>query len=101
MAALGQVINEFAQPNLPPTPEQFASIGQAFSQHVNDGTHYASAKQWLDALGEYTMLLISEIGWSSEDSIAFVMGKYGPTVTEAGNISVIAFIQMHLEGTMG
>jgi hypothetical protein len=101
IAALGLVINEFAQPNLPPSPEQFASIGQAFTLHVNDGTHYASAKQWLDALGEYTMLLISEIGWSSDDSVAFVMGKYGPTVTEAGNISVIAYIQMHLEDFAG
>jgi hypothetical protein len=101
IAALGRVINEFAQPNVPPSPEQFASIGQAFTLHVNDGTHYASAKQWLDALGEYTMLLISEIGWSSDDSVAFVMGKYGPTVTEAGNISVIAFIQMHLEDFAG
>jgi len=101
ISALGQVINEFVQPNLPPSPEQFASIGQAFTLHHNDGTHYASAKQWLDALGEYTMLLISEIGWSSDDSVAFVMGKYGPTVTEAGNISVIAFIQMHLEDFAG
>ncbi|MHC4536479.1 MAG: two-partner secretion domain-containing protein, partial [Planctomycetota bacterium] len=101
IAALGQVINEFAQPNVPPSPEQFASIGQSFTQHINDGTHYASAKQWLDALGEYTMLLISEIGWSSDDSVAFVMGKYGPTMTEAGNISVIAFIQMHLEDVAG
>jgi hypothetical protein len=101
IAALARVINEFAQPNLPPSPEQFASINQAFTLHVNDGTHYATAKQWLDALGEYTMLLIGEIGWSSDDSVAFVMGKYGPTDTEAGNISVIAFIQMHLEDFAG
>ena len=101
IAALGQVINEFAQPDLPPSPEQFASIGQSFTLHVNDGTHYATAKQWLDGLVEYTMLLISEIGWSSEDSIAFVMSKYGPTVTEGGNISTIAFIQIYLEGSAG
>jgi hypothetical protein len=101
IAALGRVINEFAQPNVPPSPEQFASISQVFTLHVNDGTHYATAKQWLDALGEYTILLISEIGWSSDDSVAFVMGKYGPTDTETGNISVIAFIQMHLEDFAG
>jgi hypothetical protein len=35
IAALGRVINEFAQPNVPPSPEQFASIGQAFTLHVN------------------------------------------------------------------
>jgi hypothetical protein len=45
--------------------------------------------------------MLTEIGWSSDDSVAFVMGKYGPTVTEAGNISVIAFIQMHLEDFAG
>ncbi len=101
IAALGRVINEFAQPDVPPSPEQFASISQAFAVHVNDGTHYASAKEWLDALAEYTMLLISEIGWSPDDSVAFVMSKYGPTVTEAFDIGVVAFIQMHLEGLIG
>ncbi len=101
IAALGRVINEFAQPDVPPSPEQFASIGQAFAIHVNDGTHYATAKQWLDALVEYTMLLISEIGWSPDDSVAFVMSKYGPTVTEAGDVGVVAFIQMHLEDIIG
>jgi len=101
IAALGRVINEFAQPDVPPSPEQFASIGQAFAIHVNDGTHYATAKQWLDALAEYTMLLISEIGWSTDDSVAFVMSKYGPTVTEASDVCVVAFIQMHLEDLIG
>jgi len=101
IAALGRVINEFAQPDVPPSPEQFASIGQAFAIHVNDGTHYATAKQWLDALAEYTMLLISEIGWSPDDSVAFVMSKYGPTVTEASDVGVVAFIQMHLEDLIG
>jgi len=101
IAALGRVINEFAQPDVPPSPEQFASIGQAFAVHVNDGTHYATAMQWLDALAEYTMLLISEIGWSQDDSIAFVMSKYGPTVTETGDVGIVAFIQMHLEDLIG
>jgi hypothetical protein len=86
---------------VPPSPEQFASIGQAFAVHVNDGTHYATAEQWLDALAEYTMLLISEIGWSPDDSVAFVMSKYGPTVTETGDVGIVAFIQMHLEGLIG
>ncbi|HUU19843.1 MAG TPA: hypothetical protein VMW72_22015, partial [Sedimentisphaerales bacterium] len=101
IAALGRVINEFAQPDVPPSPEQFASIGQAFAIHVNDGTHYSTAKEWLDALAEYTMLLISEIGWSSDDSVAFVMSKYGPTVTETSDVGIVAFIQMHLEDISG
>ena len=98
IAALGRVINEFAQPDMPPSPEQFASIAQAFAQHTNDGTHYAAAGQWLDALTEYVAILNTEIGWSTDESIAFVMGKYGTAITEAGDVSVTAFIQMHLEG---
>jgi hypothetical protein len=98
IAALGRVVNEFSQPSMPPSPEQFASISQAFAQHTNDGTHYAAAGQWLDALTEYVAILNTEIGWSEDESIAFVMGKYGTAITDAGDVSVTAFIQMHLEG---
>jgi hypothetical protein len=98
IAALGRIIDEFSQPGIPPSPEQFASINQAFAEHINDGTHYASAGQWLDALTEYVNILETDIGWSADESIAFVMGKYGTAITEAGDIGVTAFIQMHLEG---
>ena len=76
--------------------EQFSLIAQAFAQHINDGTHYAAAVQWLDALTEYVAILNTDIGWSTDESIAFVMGKYGTAITEAGEVSVIAFIKMNL-----
>ena len=98
VAALVQVINEFSQPDAPPSPEQFASIAQAFETHVNDGTHYATAKEWLNTLTEYVTILNTEIGWQPEESIAFVMGKYGTAITESGDIGVMAFVQMQLEG---
>jgi hypothetical protein len=98
VAALIQVINEFSQPDAPPSPEQFASIAQAFEAHVNDGTHYATAKEWLNTLTEYVTILNTEIGWQPEESIAFVMGKYGTAITESGDIGVMAFVQMQLEG---
>ena len=101
IGALGRVINEFAQPEVPPSPEQFASIGQAFALHANDTTHYAVARQWLDALAEYVVILMGEIGWPADKSIEFVMGKYGPTVTGPGDVSVTAYIQMHLEDRTG
>jgi hypothetical protein len=100
IAALGQVINEFVNAAVPPSPEQFASISQALAGG-GEGAHYATAKQWLDALTEYAAILIGDIGWSAEESVAFAMGKYGQTVTEAGAISVTAFIQMYLEGLTG
>ena len=101
ISALIQVINEFAQPDAPPSTEQFASIAQAFETHAEDGTHYASAGQWLKALTEYVAVLNDDIGWQPDESIAFVMSKYGNAITESGDIGVIAFVQMHLEGLGG
>jgi hypothetical protein len=101
ITALNQVVSEFIQTPVPPSDEQMAAIVATFKEHVNDGTHYAAAGQWLDALTEYVDILSTDIGWPTDESIAFVMGKYGTTVTETGNISVIAFIQMHLEGISG
>ena len=96
-----RVVDEFVQPDVPPSPEQFSSIAEAFALHENDGTHYATAMQWLDALTEYMIVLNTDIGWPADESIAFVMGKYGAPVTEAGQVSAIAFIQMHLENSSG
>ena len=87
--------------DMPPSPEHFTSIAQAFETHSDDGTHYATAEQWLDALTEYVKILNDDIGWPADESIAFVMGKYGAPITDAGQINVTAFIQMHLEGLSG
>ncbi len=43
IAGLIRAVNEFSQPEMPPSPEQFASIAQSFADHSNDGTHYAAA----------------------------------------------------------
>jgi len=98
IAGLVRTVNEFSQPDMPPSPEQFALIAQSFTDHNNDGTHYAAAGEWLDAMMEYVAILNTDIGWSEDESIAFVMGKYGTSITEAGDVSVAAFVQMHLEG---
>jgi hypothetical protein len=101
IAALGRVVGEFVQAPVPPSSEQMASIASALAQHSNDGTHYAAAGQWLDALGEYVGLLNKEIGWPTGECVAFVMGKYCAPITEAGEVRTIAFIQMHLEAVAG
>jgi hypothetical protein len=101
IAALGRVVNEFVPPSVPPSEEQMASIAEVFELHSNDGTHYATAGQWLDALAEYVAILNTKIGWPADKSIAFVMGKYRTAITEASDVSVVAFIQMHLEGLGG
>lgn len=100
IVALGRVVNEFVNTAVPPSPEQFASISQALAGG-GEGTHYATAGQWLDTLTEYVAILVGDIGWPADESVAFAMGKYGPSVTEAGTISVTAFIQLYLEGLTG
>ena len=101
VASLGMVVNEFANPDLPPSPEMMTSIMAAFDAHTNDGTHYALAAQWLEAMTEYVVILNSDIGWDMDKSVAFTMEKYGSGITEGGQVSVIAFVQMHLEGIGG
>jgi len=101
IAALSQVVAEFVAGPVPSSPEHMASIATALETHSNDGTHYTSAGEWLDALAEYVTILNTEIGWPADESIAFAMNKYGTTITEAGEVSVLAFIQMHLEGLGG
>ena len=97
ISGLIRTVNEFSSPDIPPSPEQFTLIAQTFADHRNDGTHYAAAGQWLDALSEYVDILTTDIGWSEDESVAFVMGKYGTDITETGDVSVTAFVQMHLE----
>ena len=101
IAGLIRTVNEFSNPDMPPSPEQFALIAQTFAQHTDDGTHYAAAGNWLDSLTEYVDILTTDIGWSHEESVAFVMSKYGTSITEAGDIGVTAYVQMYLEGVGG
>lgn len=72
--------------------QELCSIGIGTGMRLGDN---------LDALAEYVAILVGDIGWPADESVAFAMGKYGPSVTEAGTISVTAFIQMYLEGFTG
>ena len=101
IAALGQVINEFAAPAVPISAEQMASISQALALHTDDGTHYAAAGQWLDALVEYIGIINSEIGWSMADSVAFVTTKYVAPATADVDATVAAYIETRLSALGG
>jgi filamentous hemagglutinin family protein len=100
IAALQRVINEFASAAAPPSEEQMALIAAAFAEHTDDGTPYAAAGQWMDALAEYGSILTSEVGYSAEDSVA-VVDKYLAPITEAGNPALTAFVQASLAGAIG
>jgi len=96
IAALGRVINEFVTTPAPPSPEQMASVATTLAEHTDDGTYYAAAGQWIDALVAYVTILNTEMRWSIDDSIALAMGKYGAPVTASGNASLVAYVQARL-----
>jgi hypothetical protein len=100
VAALAEVVNEFVAPEVPISDEQMAMIAAALASHNDDGTLYAEASRWLDALAEYIGILNNEMGWPISNSIAFVLDKYGSPITQIGDVNLIAYIQARLTGLM-
>ncbi len=100
VAGLVQVVNEFVATPAPPSEEQMASIATAFADHTDDGTYYAAAGEWIDALVEYVGILTFEMGYSAEESTAYA-NKYMEPVTDTGNASLIAYVQARLAALGG
>ena len=93
MAALVQVINEFASSNAPLSEEQILSIANAIISNTDKDSYYAVAKEYLDAVLTYTSILSSEMGVSATESVKFITYKYINPSTQAENAGVIAFIE--------
>jgi len=96
MAALGRVVGEFIQSPVPPSQEQMASIAATFAAHSNDGTYYAAAGQWLDALAEYIDILDVELGYTAGEAMTAALESYGSP--EAADIAVTAYIMIYAQG---
>jgi hypothetical protein len=96
IAALAQVINEFASSNAPPTEEQMASIADAISRNIDEDSYYAVADEYLDALATYVGVLSSEMGFSAIDSVQLVTDKYIGQLAQDQNIGVATFIAASL-----
>ncbi|MHC4396243.1 MAG: hypothetical protein ACYS1A_11375 [Planctomycetota bacterium] len=99
MAAMNQAFNELAPAGAPFTPAMATSIVTTFADHVGDGTYYASAIEYIDAFVQYVAVLDAEMGsLVGDDSIAFVMSKYGTAMTESENSNMAAFVAARLAG---
>jgi len=103
MAAIKEVFDEFAPADAPFTPVMAAEIVTKLAEHVNDGTNYAAAAEYLDAFVEYIRVLDDEMGSPMGDSRGFVMEKYGSSILEDDNSNIAAFLIILLEnsGTFG
>jgi hypothetical protein len=97
--ALGQVINEFTRAGTPPSEEQMAMIATAL-QNPKEGTQYALAAQWLNALAEYTNILHNDLKLPASESMARA-AKYASPVVNGDNAALAAFVQAKLAGLGG
>ena len=100
MAAMVQTFNALAPADAPFTPEMATSIAMAF-EGAAEGTQYASAMEYVDAFVQYVAVLDIELGSPVDDSVAFVMEKYGAGITESDNANMAAFVATRLEAIGG
>jgi filamentous hemagglutinin family protein len=101
IAALAQVINEFASNNVPPTEEQMASIADAIRRNTDEDSYYAVANEYLDALVTYVGVLSSEMGYSPAKAVQIVTDKYISQLTQNQNVGVAAFLAASLAALGG
>jgi filamentous hemagglutinin family protein len=99
LAALGQVLNEFVSAQAPLSPEQMASVNQTLAMHAKDGSAYAAAQEWVDALATYVGIMKSELGLSQADALAIATGRYGSP--DNANDAAKAFIAQKLAELAG
>jgi hypothetical protein len=101
IAALTQVINEFASSNTPPTEEQMASIADAIARNTDEDSYYAVAGEYLDALATYVGVLNNDMGFSAVESVQFVTDKYVGRLAQGDNVGVATFIAASLAALGG
>ena len=101
IAALAQVVNEFASSTAPPTEEQMIAIAQAIARNTDEDSYYAVADEYLEALATYVGILSDEMGFSTVDAVQLVTNKYIGRLAQGQNVGVAAFIAASLAALGG
>jgi len=101
IAALAQVVNEFASSTAPPTEEQMIAIADAIARNRDEDSHYAVADEYLEALTTYVGILSDEMGFSPTEAVQLVTDKYVGRLAQGQNIGVAAFIAASLAALGG
>ena len=91
IAALARVVNDAAATPGPITEEQMAVIATNFADHAGDGSYYAEAGEWIDALVAYVGIMNNQLRYSPEQSLAFANKYYGPQL-ESNNAALAAYV---------
>lgn len=96
VAALAQVLSQFASSDAPPTEEQMASIANAIANDVEGNRQYAAAGEYLDALAEYVGILTNEMGFTADKAVQFATDNYFQDLVEGENMGVASFVAARL-----
>jgi hypothetical protein len=101
IAALGQVINEFASSTAPPSEEQMTSIANAIAQNVGAANQYAAAGEYINALAKYVGVLNSQMGYTTDEAIQLVTDKYVGPLGQGQNAGLAAYVAARLAALGG
>jgi len=96
LAALIQVINNYAFGNAPLSDEQMTSIAEALARNTKTKNQYGIAEKYLTALSEYVTILSMELTFSPEESVQFAYEKYVDRLADSGNIAVADYLAARL-----
>ncbi len=96
IAALAQVINEFASSTAPPSEEQMASIADAIANNTEEDNALALAGGYIDALVAYVSI-VSDLGlMTTEDAITVAADKYVAPLAEGDNVGLATYVAARL-----
>jgi hypothetical protein len=101
VAALAEMINEFASSTAPPTEEQMASIADAIANDIEGNSQYAAAGEYLDALATYVGILNNQMGLTADESIQFATDNYIEQLAEDEDTGVAAYVASRLAALGG
>jgi hypothetical protein len=101
IAALAQVVNEFASSTAPPTEEQMIAIADAIARNRDEDSYYVVADEYLEALTTYVGILSDEMGFTATESVQIVTDKYVGRLAQGQNVGVAAFIAASLAALGG
>ncbi len=96
IAALNQVINEFASSSAPLSEEMDASITAVIMSNSQGDSRYAKAGAYLDSLAEYVAILNSEMNFSAAESMMLAADRYVAPIAEGDNPALAGFLAARL-----
>ena len=101
VAALEQVLGQFAPSTAPLTDEQMASVADAIQRNSQAYNYYASAGEYLDAIVVYVGILSNDLKFSPDESVMFAVDNYVVPLAEKQSAGLAAFIAARLAGLGG